>query len=147
MAIPEEYQVIRKVGFKPPSIAYFGSRSVLSIHSAAHCIIIAIRFATLGSSLATVIFRSELSHTHNVDRLTAMIVAPIDNCESVKYVEGILFEISSVATSLLFFFRVKAVYRHSRFVIAFFGFLLLIIAGLSLLTMLGTTGSEYVVVY
>jgi hypothetical protein len=42
---------------------------------------------------------------------------------------------------------VKAVYRHSRFVTAFFAFLLLVIAGLSLLTMLGTTGSEYVVVY
>ncbi|KIM76936.1 hypothetical protein PILCRDRAFT_825948 [Piloderma croceum F 1598] len=107
VTIPEEYQVIRKVGFKPPSIAYFGSR-----------------FATLGSSLANLIFR----------------ISPIDNCESVKYVEGILFEISSVATSLLFFFRVKAVYRHSRFVIAFFGFLFLINAGLSLLSMLGTTG-------
>jgi hypothetical protein len=72
-----------------------------------------------------------------------MTVALIDNCGALKYVEGIFFEIAVPATSLLFFFRVKAVYNNSRIVTAFFGVLWVAIAGLSILIMLGITGSEY----
>jgi hypothetical protein len=72
-----------------------------------------------------------------------MIVASIDNCAALKYVEGIFFEMGVPATSLLFLFRVKAVYNHSRVITAFFGFLWLAIVCLSILIMLGRTGSEY----
>jgi len=52
------------------------------------------------------------------------------------------FEIAVPATSLLFFFRVKAVYNHSRIITAFFGFIWLAIAGVSILIMLGITGDR-----
>ena len=77
-----------------------------------------------------------------VCRLTWHIVASIANCAALKYIEGIFFEISVPATSLLFLFRVKAVYNHSRIVTAFFGFLWLAIATMSILIMLGITGGE-----
>jgi len=43
------------------------------------------------------------------------------------------------ATSLLFFFRLKAVYRHSRIIITVFGIFWLAIAGLSIFIMLSIT--------
>src|ERR1700685_1655952 len=76
-----------------------------------------------------------------------MIVAPIANCAFLKYIEGMFFEIAVPATSLLFFFRVKAVYNHSRIITAFFGLIWLVIAGLSILIMLGITGGEYLTAF
>lgn len=66
-------------------------------------------------------------------------IAPIDNCNALKYVEGVFIEIAIPATSLLFLFRVKAIYNHSKIITAFFGFLWIAIAGLSILIMLGIT--------
>ena len=73
-----------------------------------------------------------------------MVVAPIDNCNALKYVEGVFAEIAIPATSLLFLFRVKAIYNHSRIITAFFGFLWIAIAGLSILIMLGITRGSFV---
>jgi hypothetical protein len=73
-----------------------------------------------------------------------MVVAPIDNCNALKYAEGVFAEIAIPATSLLFLFRVKAIYNHSRIVTAFFGFLWIAIAGLSILIMLGITRGSFV---
>ncbi|KIM88429.1 hypothetical protein PILCRDRAFT_256490 [Piloderma croceum F 1598] len=56
-----------------------------------------------------------------------------------KYVEGIFSEIATLANSLLFFFRVKATYNHSRIITALFGILWLAFAGPSILIMLGIT--------
>jgi len=84
------------------------------------------RFATLGFCVSCTAFR----------------IAPIANCAFLKYIEGIFFEIAVPATSLLFFFRVKAVYNQSRIITAFFGFIWLAIAGLSILIMLGITGDR-----
>jgi hypothetical protein len=61
----------------------------------------------------------------------------------LKYVEGGFAEIGVPATSLLFFFRLKAVYMHSRIIITVFGIFWLTIAGLSILIMLSVTVSEY----
>ena len=69
-----------------------------------------------------------------------MVVAQIDNCEALKYIQGVTFEIGGPATSLLFFFRVKAVYNHSKVITTFFGILWLSIVGVSILLMLGITG-------
>jgi hypothetical protein len=69
-------------------------------------------------------------------------VTPIDNCGMLKYVEGGFAEIGMPATSLLFFFRLKAVYRHSRITITIFGIFWLAIAGLSIFIMLGITVGE-----
>jgi len=84
------------------------------------------RFGTLGFCISTTIFR----------------VAPIADCAALRYVEGVFFEITLPATSLLFFFRVKAVYNNSRNVTAFFGIIWLAIVGLSVLIMFGIRGKR-----
>jgi hypothetical protein len=56
----------------------------------------------------------------------------MDNCEILKYIEGGFAEVAVPATSLLFFFRLKAVYMHSRIIITIFGIFWLAIAGLSI---------------
>jgi hypothetical protein len=126
MALPEEYRVTRKVGFNGPNIAYFVSRSV-SIDE--FCLLTAnlpspsARLGTLGCVYSTSVFRSNsLSQIRAVDWLTWLTVASIDNCKSLKYVQGAFFVIGGPATSLLFFFRVRAVYNHSKIVTVFFGF-------------------------
>jgi len=70
---------------------------------------------------------------------TAIRAAPIDNCAALHYVEGIFAEIAIPATSLLFFFRVRAIYNRSRIITIFFGVLWLSIACLSVMIMLGIT--------
>jgi hypothetical protein len=78
-----------------------------------------------------------------------MQAASIDNCPFLKYIEGIFLAISGPATSLLFFFRVRAVYNRSRIITAFFGTLWLAIASTSILIFLGidSTGGESLVVF
>jgi hypothetical protein len=66
----------------------------------------------------------------------------MDNCEMLKYVQGGFAEIGVPATSLLFFFRLKAVYMHSRIIITIFGIFWLAIAGLSILLMLSIVIGE-----
>jgi len=83
------------------------------------------RFGTFGSTLAT-----------------AMRIAPIDNCNALRYVAGTFAMISVPSTSLLFFFRVKAIYNNSKIVTALFGFLCLAIGGVSVLIMLGRAGQH-----
>jgi len=109
MSLPEEYKAFRKVGFRPPHIAYLASR-----------------FASLGFCIST----------------TTFMVAPLPNCAALRFVEGAFFEVAVPATSLLFFFRVKAIYNHSRYITAFFGIIWLAIAGVSILIMLGITGER-----
>ncbi|KIM88413.1 hypothetical protein PILCRDRAFT_3403 [Piloderma croceum F 1598] len=99
MAIPEEYKIIRKVGFSKPNITYLLSRNVWF-----------------------------LSINHD-----------LQNCMALKYVEGVFLEIGVPATSLLFLFRVRAVYNNSRIITAFFGLLWMAISGLSVLILLGVT--------
>jgi hypothetical protein len=60
----------------------------------------------------------------------------------LRYVEGGFAEVAVPATSLLFFFRLKAVYMHSRIITTIFGIFWLAIAGLSMLIMFGVTISE-----
>ncbi|KIM77145.1 hypothetical protein PILCRDRAFT_825699 [Piloderma croceum F 1598] len=78
------------------------------------------RFGTFGFCLTTTIIR----------------IASIDDCKVLKYMKGSLLEIGVSATSLLFLFRVKAVYNNSRIITAFFGLLWLAITGLNTLIML-----------
>lgn len=75
-----------------------------------------------------------------------MSVVPIDNCESLKYGQGMFFEIGGPATSLLFLVRVKAVYNHSRIVTVVFSFLWLCITGACTILVIGINGSKYLVV-
>ena len=56
------------------------------------------------------------------------------------------YELSLPATSALFFFRVKAVYRDSKVVTLFFGALWLSVPIFSILLMLAVKSSEYIYV-
>lgn len=148
MAIPDEYTAVRKVGFNPPNIAYFLSRSVF-YHN-----IIFLCSSSLSTPLDSALFSLVLPPLLEVTAsrmvwLTdwhGVIVAPIDNCGALQYVEGIFAEIAIPATSLLFFFRVRAIYNQCRIITAFFGVLWLSIAGLSIMIMLGITKGAYTVV-
>ena len=148
MALPEEYEVIRKAGFSKPNIAYFISRSALQgTNHTSPAYLIATRFGSLGCCLSTTIFRSTAYHM--VVQLTdwqRTTVAPIDNCDTLRYMQGIFFEIGGPATSFLFFVRVRAIYNNSKIVTTFFGVLWLSIAGLGLLLIFGITGREYQIV-
>jgi hypothetical protein len=72
-----------------------------------------------------------------------MIVAPIDDCNALTYVEGAFLEIGIAATSLLFFIRVRAVYNHSRTITALFGLLWLMVTSLHILLLLGVKRGAY----
>jgi hypothetical protein len=61
----------------------------------------------------------------------------MDDCKPIKYIKGSFLEIGVSATSLLFLFRVNAVYNNSRIIAAFFGLLWLAIVGLNILILLG----------
>ncbi|KAF7973237.1 hypothetical protein HWV62_15737 [Athelia sp. TMB] len=63
-------------------------------------------------------------------------VAPVAQCQTLEYIICSFYEVSLPATSLLFFFRVKAVYGNARFVTLFFGILWFSVLGLSILLML-----------
>ncbi|KZP07996.1 hypothetical protein FIBSPDRAFT_816544 [Athelia psychrophila] len=69
--------------------------------------------------------------------VTAVVsaVAPVAHCQALQYIIGFFYEVSLPATSLLFFFRVKAVYAHGRVITLFFGALWFAILGLSILPM------------
>ena len=81
---------------------------------------------------------------YSYDPLTYMTVASINSCITLKYMEGAFFEIGVPATSLLFLFRVKAVYNNSKIITAFFGLLWLVITGLNVLILVGITGGVYI---
>ncbi|KZP16264.1 hypothetical protein FIBSPDRAFT_794691 [Athelia psychrophila] len=63
-------------------------------------------------------------------------VAPVAHCQALEYIICSFYEVSLPATSLLFFFRVKAVYGNARVITFFFGALWFSVLGLSILLML-----------
>jgi hypothetical protein len=138
MAMPEEYAIVRKAGITAPNIAYFLSRSVLFNGNTVLKVLIwrmnITRVGTFGSTLGTFLGGECVPCIFKVDRMICLvIVIPLDNCEIVKYTESVFAVIALPATSLLFFFRLKAVYRHSTIIITIFGIFWLAIAGLSIL--------------
>jgi hypothetical protein len=69
---------------------------------------------------------------------------PISNCKALTYVKGLCLEIGVPATSLLFLFRVMAVYDNSRVITVFFGLLWLAITGLNILILVGVSDGMYI---
>jgi hypothetical protein len=147
MAMPEEYVIVRKAGITAPNSAYFLSRSVLFNGNTVLQVLIwrmnMIRIGTFGSCLGTFLISKYIPCILKVDRMICLfIVVPLDNCEIVKYIESVFAVIALPATSLLFFFRLKAVYMHSRIIITIFGIFWLAIAGLSILLIFSVRISE-----
>jgi hypothetical protein len=62
-----------------------------------------------------------------------LVVASVAHCNAVFIANGCFFVLGIPSTSALFFFRVKAVYYHNKFITGFFGLLLFALFGLSFL--------------
>jgi hypothetical protein len=60
------------------------------------------------------------------------------------YVKGFFIAISGPSTSLLFLFRVRAVYNNSKMITALFGILWLATTGLNILFILGESVGTYI---
>ena len=148
MAIPEEYNIIRKARFSWPNIIYFLSRSVFYDKVPFSC---SPSVQTpIDSQLSVFVYWPWFTEvtvylTYACDWSTDMAwqVAPIDDCNALKYVGGMFLEIGVAATSLLFFIRVRAVYNHSRTITALFGSLWLAVAGAHTLLLLEVTRGAY----
>jgi hypothetical protein len=82
-----------------------------------------------------------------VCHINILAAVPFANCNTIIHVLGAFVILVVPSTSSLFFFRVKAFYSHNRVVVAFFGFLWLVLSGLCFfipfaaqVTHIGTTG-------
>ena len=62
---------------------------------------------------------------------TCWVVGSVAHCQALLYVIGGSFALGLSSTSLLFFFRVRAIYGNSRIITAFFGFMWVATLGLS----------------
>jgi hypothetical protein len=71
-----------------------------------------------------------------------MIAASIADCNAVLIAMGCFFVVGVPSTSALFFFRVKAVYYHNKFITWFFGFLLFALFALSFLVPVTRRGTH-----
>lgn len=58
-------------------------------------------------------------------------VSAVDDCQALKVAIGSCYAVAVPVTSLLFFFRVRAIFMDNQFVVAFFAFLWLATAGVS----------------
>jgi|SRR5882762_6408241 len=61
------------------------------------------------------------------------VVAPVAHCHILLYITGAFVALAISSTSLLFFYRVRAVYSNSCIITSFFGFLWVATSGLSIL--------------
>jgi len=75
------------------------------------------RIGTLGYSVSAIVFQ----------------VAPVVHCHALLYIIGSFVVLSMSSNSLLFFFRVRAVYGNSTIITGFFGFLWVATSGLYVL--------------
>ncbi|PPR04490.1 hypothetical protein CVT24_013099 [Panaeolus cyanescens] len=79
-----------------------------------------------------VYFISRLATMAYIITSTIFVTAPIGNCSYFDTVVNWMFPISVPATSLLFFFRIRAVFDDDPFVVSFFGFMWFAVLGGSL---------------
>jgi hypothetical protein len=61
------------------------------------------------------------------------VVAPVAHCHALLYITGAFVALAMSSTSLLFFYRVRAVYSNSCIITSLFGFLWVATSGLSIL--------------
>lgn len=89
--------------------------------------------ASLGFIIASLTFQGLFSSRDPAAKLTdtSRIVASVDNCHDLAKAIGWLGALSFPLNSLLFFFRVRAVFNRSKFIVAIFAF-----------TWLGTLGGS-----
>lgn len=133
MCLSDEYQIYQRSGMTLPNVAYILSRwvrqrnTILNITRGAKC---CLSVGSLGFCTSCAVWA----------------VAPVAHCQVLEYVMCSFYELSLPATSALFFFRVKAVYRDSKVVTLFFGALWLSVPIFSILLMLAVKSSEYIYV-
>lgn len=96
------------------------------------------RFSTLAATISTAIFQSEQNFIilYVESLIITIIAAPVKNCDLLSMFSIWLFFISVPSTSLLFFFRVRALYIDRRRHLSIFFLLWLSVVGGSLVTSL-----------
>ena len=67
-------------------------------------------------------------------------VGSVRHCQALLYTTGGFYALALPSTSLLFFYRVRAVYGNSRVITCFFGFAWMTTLGLSVLVPLSIDG-------
>ena len=73
--------------------------------------------------------------------LTPGLVASVKHCQAVLYILGSFSILGMCSTSLLFFYRVRAVYGQSKIITFVFGFLWMALFGMSFVLPLAPYGS------
>lgn len=81
-------------------------------------------------------------HAREYLTLKLLVALPLGNCERTWKIVSYLTAITIPSTSLLFFFRLRAVYRENRVVIAFFLLLWLCVLGASSMVIFGTSAEN-----
>ncbi|KAG6914154.1 hypothetical protein DXG01_002052 [Tephrocybe rancida] len=112
-----EYKLLfrHKIGIS--TLVYFFSRQVFWLWACLNEMLnISYRLGVLVYVLMDVIFQT----------------APLSNCHVIRKTVCGLYHIAFSSTSLLFFLRVRAVFKQNKLVVAFFGFLWLSVLGASL---------------
>ncbi|KAF4609851.1 hypothetical protein D9613_010431 [Agrocybe pediades] len=89
-----------------------------------------------------VYFISRLGALGYVLASTIFETAPTGNCRVFEKVVDWLFPVAVPFTSLLFFFRVRAIFDNNKFVVAFFGFMWLAVLAGCLTVTQGVTGAN-----
>jgi len=70
-----------------------------------------------------------------------ILAAPIGNCDYIRRV-SFLYSIALPSTTLLLVFRVVALYKNNKYVVAFFALCWLAVLALSIVVPMGTTGMQ-----
>lgn len=81
--------------------------------------------------VSTLVYQGAVLHvSKEIPSLITPVVASVDNCQVLSRVIGWLTAAALPLNSLLFFFRVKAVFNQSRIIVGFFAFMwLAVLAG------------------
>jgi hypothetical protein len=99
------------------------------------------RICSLAFIASVAVFQSEpkVSDTYN-QYSDSPSVAPVNKCSQLDKSVGILFFFAVTSTSLLFFFRTRAVFDRNPWIVAFFAILWLAVVGACLTVIIGVNG-------
>ena len=131
--IPQDCKLVAKQSrLRLPTVIYFLSKYDLLFFLSFYSISPAIRLSTFGFVVFSAIYQSESNDFAIYQILIGFLAAPISNCFNSLKAVAILFIFAISSTSLLFFFRARAVFRSTPLATVFFGVLWLGVLGGSL---------------
>ncbi len=134
MSIPEDVRLFRKFRTTLSDVVYIFARYVslcVSTSCQPKCLSPSDRLTILAFLVSTLVYQGvSLSIFKVIPPLITRVVASVDNCQVLSRVIGWLTAAALPLNSLLFFFRVRAVFNQSRLIVTFFAFMwLAVVAG------------------